>query len=367
MIFNADEIPGRTIKLSNGLAYRWFSGTDYLGMAHNFDFKEFLDKGIQQYGMHYGSSRNSSLRIDIYDEVESILADYTSSPSSLVVSSGMLAGQLLHKEIENIVQKHTKSHLKINYHYAPNIHPALWGNQYQTNNANWYDWAVKTVEQIDTIPNEIHIILSDTIGSPKVAYFDFSIFKNLPASENIWLIVDDSHGIGVLGNLGVGSYQTIRKQFRSNLIVVASLNKALGIPAGAIFSEIRVTDMIQQSPFFSGASPALPSYMYVLRQMIKQNIYQKQYHLLGKNLEQFNSSLIASNCFNGISNYPVYNCNSNSLFHYLENKRILVSKFAYPRPTDLPITRLAFNSCHTAQDIEALIDACLQFQKQDIA
>ena len=98
-----NQLPGRTVILEENGEYLYFSGTDYLGMGHNEDFRICLDKGFHLYGSHYGSSRNNSLQLNVYRETEGALSNYTSSPSALTVSSGMWAGQLVLKEIENII------------------------------------------------------------------------------------------------------------------------------------------------------------------------------------------------------------------------------------------------------------------------
>ena len=103
--YYTNQLPNTTVILEDGKKYLWFSGTDYLGMAHNEEFRSYLKEGFSLYGSHFGSSRNNSLQLNIYEEAESALAAYTVAPASLTVSSGMWAGQLVMKEIENILLK----------------------------------------------------------------------------------------------------------------------------------------------------------------------------------------------------------------------------------------------------------------------
>ena len=89
------SLPGRTVTLDSGEDFLWFSGTDYLGMGSNEAFGAYLAEGFARYGTHYGSSRNGSLRLAVYEDAEESLATYADAPAALVVSSGMWAGQLV--------------------------------------------------------------------------------------------------------------------------------------------------------------------------------------------------------------------------------------------------------------------------------
>lgn len=363
--YYTNRLPDRILYLEDGKEYLWFSGTDYLGMGYNEEFRSYLEEGISLYGSHFGSSRNNSLQLNIYQEAETALALYTHSPSSLTVSSGMWAGQLVMKEIENIVLQNKSTFLfsDIQYHYSPKVHPALWGKDYVADLSDWTKWAQKTIQFIQESPENIsHIICSDSVGSPWVEEFDFSVFNDLPAGKNIWLVVDDSHGLGATGNNGNGIYQKITAIRNVKKIVVASLNKAMGIPAGMILADDSVIGLLRSSPWFAGASPCAPAYMYALNKFLVSGAYSKAFHQLQSNIRYFKNGISNIDLFSGIVDYPVFCSINTSLFPFLLKNAIMASCFSYPLSTDLPITRLAISAIHQKEDLDQLAKVCIKFK-----
>ena len=87
------ELPGRTVQIA-GEPWLYFSGTGYLGAGWNPDLQRLVLEGMQQYGLHFGGSRLSNIRLDIFEETETFLANYTGAEKALLLSSGTLAGQL---------------------------------------------------------------------------------------------------------------------------------------------------------------------------------------------------------------------------------------------------------------------------------
>ena len=366
-MFLTNQLPGRTVILEDGKEYLWFSGTDYLGMGHNEDFRRCLNEGFARYGTHFGSSRNNSLQLSIYLKAEEELALFCHAPGALTVSSGMWAGQLLMKEIENIVKTESYSDT-IQYHYAPAVHPAIWGNHYVKELSSWNQWAANTVKMIANSPvSASHIICTDSVGSPKVEEFDFSIFKSLPADRNIWFVIDDSHGIGVTGATGNGIYQKIALLKNIKPIITASLNKGMGIPAGVILAKKEVTSLLQKSPWFSGASPFAPAYSFALYQLLTNKIYEENFEKLKDNIRYLKEQLNQLNLFSCIDNYPVFCSENPALFPYLLDNGIMASCFPYPLATDLPVTRLAITARHQKEDLDRLAEVCMQFKIADLS
>lgn len=359
--FKTNNLPGRTVITENGDEYLWFSGTDYLGMGHDEIFRSYLLEGFQHYGAHFGSSRNNSLKLEIFEETENHLANWVGSESALLVSSGMWAGQLVMKKIEHVITESSQAK-SIQYHYAPKVHPALWGNNIITSTKNWASWASDVVNLIhDSEDNTAHIICTDGIGSPLVEAFDFSIFKDLPEHRsNIWIIVDESHTLGAWGN-GSGIYKSIKDIGKANIIMVSSLNKALGIPGGLIACDNAAYDSFRYSPWFAGASPPAPAYIYALKKLLETKHYEHVGAILAANIAYFQNQLKSPSLFQSALSYPVF-CNQNpELFGNLLSNGIMASCFSYPSPTDPPITRLAISALHQKEDLSRLAEVCNNF------
>ena len=212
MNYMTNQLPSR-IFTTNQQEYLWFSGTSYLGMPHHQGFRENFAKALVQYGMSWGSSRNSNIRLDIYEKAEIELAKFANMPAALTVSSGMWAGQL----VVNFLQKPDTK-----FFFAPKTHPALWkGENLQLEDwergLSYSEWASLIVEKVKECMAENIVICSDSVGSPYVEQFDFQWINELPEGKNITVVVDASHSFGIMN--GIQSRST-------KFIITASLNKA---------------------------------------------------------------------------------------------------------------------------------------------
>lgn len=329
-------------------------------MGHNEDLRKYLHGATETFGNHYGSSRNNSLRLTIYDEAEQQLSDFLQSESALIVSSGMWAGQLLMKVVEDITDSHSTL---ATYHYSPGVHPALWRNAvFQRTDWDWHEWSLQTVKTINNSPRgDRHIICSDAVGSPLVKAFDFSVFESLEDPSNVWLVIDESHSLGVFGSAGKGVSEHLSTSTLQRTTFVSSLNKALGIPAGAIWGSKSVVEAVRKSPWFAGASPPAPAYAYALKRLLEENTYAKQLALLLDNVAWFGQRFANTTLFESIADYPVF-CSSNpTLFNHLLQNGIMASCFPYPSPADAPVMRIAISSLHQKEDLDRLAEVCEQF------
>jgi 8-amino-7-oxononanoate synthase len=358
--FQSQLLPGRTMLGTDGTEYLYFGGTDYLGMGRNEDFLAYLTEGIRLGGTHFGSSRNNSLQLTFYDQAEIALARYTNAPAVLIVSSGMWAGQLVMKTISQIVGMQ-ESNESIRYHYAPRVHPALWGNDLSLLGTEWDEWADGLAVALKESPGACHIVCTDAVGSPWVEGFNL---KKLAGAntEKLWLVVDDSHGLGVRGSGGGGCFSDLKAEMKQgHLIVVSSLNKALGVPGGAIMADKSVLDVLRLSPWFAGASPPPPAYMHALTQMVESGGFRNANAILKNNIAYFDGVTHESLHFASILHYPVYCSREMQLYPHLLAHGIMSSCFSYPAPTDAPVTRLAINALHTKKDLDRLAEVCMKF------
>ena len=354
-----DHLPGRTITLNNE-EHLFFSGTSYLGMGHQPQFREALMEGIAQYGTVFSASRNNNLKLKIYEEAEDFLAQWTGAEAALTVTSGLLAGQIAVQSIDN--QR---------FIYATSVHPAIWREtppQYFFK--NYQDFAQRIIDVIEDKKNNPVVVCTNTIDPLRCEVYDFSWLAQLPQNQDITLVFDDSHGIGITGNEGAGFLsrpdikpliEKVKSMPRVKIIVIASLAKALGIPGGVILSDKKTIDTIRRNPLFVGASPIVPAYLFAF--LKAQNVYQQAREQVFFNINLYKNliqkSLKKRENTEGVllktyGNYPVSFVFDNSLYDFLLKHKVLISSLSYPKPSDLPITSIIISALHEASDIEYL-------------
>jgi len=333
-----EKLPGRTAQL-NGKEYLYFSGTSYLGMADNALFNQYLQEGIQCYGGHYGGSRLGSIPLRIFEQAEQFLATFTRAPAALVVSSGSLAGQLLIK------------YLNGQFYFAPGVHPALWNGQdaFEGTFEQWQDWLLVNLTNSGTQ----NILVTNSIDPLGVQSFDFAWLPDLVNKVGeIILVVDDSHGLGVIGKEGRGIYSFLPKLPGLEVVVVSSLGKALGVSGGAVLGSKNLIKKLWHSPFFGGASPPPPAFLHAMINSIEA--YRQALVRLRKNIIYFHQLLPARSRFQSVEGYPVFSVSDKSLAPRLKEQGILISQLPYPTPESPLLTRIVLNAAHREADLELL-------------
>lgn len=336
--------PGRTVRLHD-LDYLYFSGTAYLGLSQHPLFKAQLKEGIDRYGANFGGSRRSNLQFEIFEEGENALANWTGAPSALLFSSGTLAGQLLQRLLA------TKGLVR----YAPGTHPALWGFA-NLPNISYADWVTQISLELSH-RKQPYVLFANAVDPLRVQRYDFDWLQQIPEGPKVYLAIDDSHGLGILGEQGVGAYAALKTPPWVEVAVVASLGKALSLPAGVVLGEKSLIQACWESPFFGGASPMPPAYLYAFLQ--SRDLQKALLKKLRKLIRLFAENTKALGLFESIPDYPVFFTTHNELAIRLLKQQILISSFPYPGPTDDCITRVVINALHEQHDIETLVQSLL--------
>ena len=340
MIYQVDNFPGREISIE-GKSYRYFGGTSYLGLQTNPGFQDLFIKNIKKYGTNYGASRKSNIRLSLFEKTETALANLVGSEACITVSSGYLAGKLVAQHFDDENYK---------CFYAPNTHSAL----FQKNTVcfkNFKDFTQAISEFIASSQIETPVVFLDSIDTKEASYPDFKGLEKLPLNKVI-LVVDDSHGIGILGKNGGGAYKKIKKLAPKELLVCGSLGKGFGIQAGTILGGYNRIGELTSTDFFGGASPAAPSALATFSE--SQDIYKEQRKKLQVNLELFLSLTNDLSNFHFIKKHPVFIFENPALSAYLIANGILTTNFKYPNDDGVMISRIVVSAGHTKPDIERL-------------
>lgn len=347
-----DYFPGTTLEINKKL-YRYFGGTAYLGLQTDSAFQKHYIANIKKYGTAYGASRKSNIRLSIYDKAEGFLADWTGSGSSLTLSSGYLAGQLVASQF-NTAQYKT--------FYTPNCHAALFSSAQTGPRAKPYvtytSLGIALRQHQESGNEKTPVIFLDAIDLSTANYPHFEGIRSLPL-ENVILVVDDSHGIGLVGPNGAGVYPLLSTLNAKELIVCCSLGKAMGIQAGAIFCSKERNNLLTATDFYAGASPAAPAYLATLLE--GWEIMQQKRDQLNKNISAFTSGIKNLKNISGIPDYPAFKYSDTGLTEYLYENKIIVTNFAYPNDAEPISNRIVLTAMHQKEDIAYLVDLLNRF------
>jgi 7-keto-8-aminopelargonate synthetase-like enzyme len=321
-------------------------------MGHQAGFRSALLEGIERYGTIFSASRNNNLQLAIYNEAEDYLAQWTGAEAALTVTSGLLAGQLAVHFLKN---KH--------FMYAPGAHPAVWSDTPQLYFDSYEHFTKQIADAVKDIKSKEGIVIaSNSIDPLFCEYYNFDWITQLPDNQDITLLIDDSHGMGITGTEGGGIFNSIKnliKKENIKLVVIASMAKALGIPGGVILSDKKTIAAIRSNPLFIGASPIVPAYLYAF--LKSESVYHETRMKLFKNIDVFKNSLTTEGVYRSYEKYPVFFCLNDGIFDRLYQHKIFISHFPYPKAYDKPITRIVLSALHLEEDIFNLVK-CLQSQ-----
>lgn len=309
--------PGRVAEI-NGREWLFFSGYDYLGMQNNLRFMRLIAEGMERYGWIFPSSRISNTRLPVFTAFEKHLAGITGMEDSIVLSSGFLAG-----ELATSLWKHDLLNLRPS-------HPAILHEKQST--------------QPSCIAFDSVNIFKPEISAPS---------EELMARAN-QIIVDDSHGFGVIGKQGEGYSAYIPDEYRQKFLLCFSLSKAWSINAGAICGPAEIIRKLRSHPIYTAATPPSPALLFAA--INAKDIYAKRLLRLRSNLRLFTHK-IENIGIESSDDLPVFVLPDSIIEENLREKEIIISSFAYPDPNGKKLNRVVINALHTEEDLSYLAAA----------
>jgi 7-keto-8-aminopelargonate synthetase-like enzyme len=343
-MFELKHTPGRTCMVA-GKEFLFFSGYSYLGMYHVKKFTELVKEGIDRYGILFPSSRISNTRLELYEKFERTLSDLTGVEDTVSFSSGFLAG----KTITDVLSSYQ------NILVAPHTHPAVNINSsLNTVSIDFAGWKNEVVDLVNASGENNFVLISDSVNVLEAEINDFSFLDKMDESKNIICLIDDSHGIGILGKNGEGIISRLMKKPNLDFIISYSLSKAFNIEGGAVSCSNQWAEKLRQHSNFTGSTAINPSLIHAF--IKSKKLYSAQRELLFENINYIKKNL-PSFLMQHDFDLPVFICKNEEAAEHFYNKGIIISSFGYPDPTSKNINRVVLNALHTKQDLKKLCKA----------
>ena len=338
-----DRFPDREITIHNK-QYLYFGGTSYLGMAAHPKFQETIVQSINKWGTSYGSSRNSNIKLSVYEKSEQLFAKQIGAEDAVTVSSGALAGQLVIDCLSQTIETF--------YHY-PKTHPAILNSK---SLPLFIDG--KLHPNLLNHTTEDIVITADAVLSLEVTPTSFEFLNEIPAHKKITLIVDESHSLGIIGTQGEGIFNTITTPNLQRKIMVSSLGKAIGLSGGIIAADKIFIDLIKNESVFISSSGMNPAYLEAY--FLSQDLFKQQGEKLKTNLDYLFKDLNLNSKFKYNTNYPVIYSNDETIYKSLFDSGIIITNFKYPT-YKVAMNRIVITANHTQEDLKKLKSALKEY------
>ncbi|MBW8079140.1 MAG: 8-amino-7-oxononanoate synthase [Gallionella sp.] len=248
-------------------SYLAFCSNDYLGLANHPQLISALQNGAQQWGVGAGAAHLVSGHFAPHHQLEIQLAEFVHKPAALLFSTGYMANLGV---VQALVGKaDTVFADKLNH---ASLNDAMLLSRAQIKRYRHGDMTQLT-EQLAQTKNGRKLIITDAVFSMDGDLAPLPELLALCEQHDAWLLVDDAHGFGVLGQQGRGSLAHFNLD-SPRIIYMATLGKAAGVSGAFVAAEQVVIDTLinhaRSYVYTTATPPALSVALLQSLQLIRQ-------------------------------------------------------------------------------------------------
>lgn len=337
-----------------------FCSNDYLGFANHPKVKLTAIDGINKYGVGSGSAHLVNGHTLAHHQLEEDLAEFTGYPRALLFSTGYMANLGICQALLNKNDYVFEDRLN----HASLIDGGLLSKarlqRYLHNDINSLQ---KKFDKADSTAEKL--VLTDGVFSMDGDIANLPGLTQLCTTNNSWLMIDDAHGFGTIGETGKGSLQHYSLNQNDIPIYMATLGKAIGT-AGAFIAgnEELIETLIQQARTYIYTT-AMPAAIAEASRCSLKILQNEPHHLhnLKENIAHFRDcceelGIKIQNSQSAIQPLIIgSDKKAIKLSEALFEKGILVTAIRPPTvPEGTSRLRITLSARHTSEQIEHLLE-----------
>ncbi len=240
----------------NGRSLVAFASNDYLGLAKDAALKQAAIAATAQWGVGAGASPLVSGHLEIFEVLEQQLADFAEREAALFFPSGFQANLGV---LTSLTDRHDVIFSDRTNH-ASLIDGALLSRAQHVRYAHTdMEDLARRLAETPVSPNGARLIVTDSVFSMDGDEAPLVGLLELAKQYDAWLVVDDAHGLGVLGPQGRGSIADAGLPPHPNLNMIGTLGKAAGVSGAFVAAQQQVIDWLIQRArsyiYTTGPSP----------------------------------------------------------------------------------------------------------------
>ena len=365
--FRVIESDQDTRVMIEGKPVLMFGSNSYLGLTNHPAIKQAAKQAIQKYGTGCAGSRFLNGTLDIHLELEEQLAAFTGKEAALVFSTGF---QVNIGVIPALLGRN--DHLILDeLDHASIIEGSRLGFA-KTLKFRHNDMASleKVLRNCDA--ESLKLIVVDGIFSMEGDIAKLPQIVRLAETYGASIMIDDAHGIGVLGSGGAGTASHFNLSHRTELIM-GTFSKSLASIGGFIAADQATVNYLKHNArsliFSASISPAATASVIAALKIIDEE--PQRIHQLWENTTLALSLLQGAGFDTGKSCTPIIPIYVRDDIKTFQLSRMLLEEGIFVNPVTSPavskessLIRFSLMATHTSLQIEEAIEKICKLSKK---
>ena len=343
----------------DGYEYLAFSSNDYLGLANHPQVVDAMQQGAARWGVGGGASHLVMGHSEPHQELEQALAQWTGRERALLMSSGYMANLAVITAL--VGRGDTVLHDRLNH--ASLLDAGLLSgarfSRYLHNDLNSFQQRLQRAQgNILVVTDGVFSMDGDLAHLPDLAA--------QAKAQQAWLMVDDAHGFGVLGQTGGGLVEHYGLSADDVPVLVGTLGKSFGTSGAFVAGSHELIETLIQfaRPYiYTTSSPPAVACATLASLKLVQTEHWRREHVQ-QLIAQFRQGAQALGLNLMDSPTPIQpiiigdSAQAMVMSAQLRERGILVGAIRPPTvPAGSARLRITLTAAHTAEQVQRLLDA----------
>jgi len=337
-----------------------FCSNDYLGLASHPEVVAAFHRGLDEYGAGSGAAHLVSGHSRAHHRLEEELAAFVERPRALLFSTGYMAnlgvlsallghGDRVFEDYANHASLLDGARLSgarlVRYRHAD---------------------AADLGARLRSAPPGEYLVATDGVFSMDGDIAPLARLAQASARQQAWFMVDDAHGLGVLGRAGRGSVQAAGLDGTQVPVLMGTLGKAFGTFGAFVAGSAELVETLIQHArtyiYTTAPPPALACATLAALARVREDEWRRE--RLQALVQRFRAGaaqlgLRLTDSTTPIQPLPVGEAaDALRLSAALRARDILVTAIRPPTvPAGTARLRITFSAAHTGEQVDRLLDA----------
>jgi len=344
----------------DGKTFLSFCSNDYLGLANHPQVVAAFHKGLDEFGVGSGAAHLISGHSRAHHALEEELADFVKRPRALLFSTGYMANL----GVVSVLSGHGDRVFQDRANHASLLDGARLSGarliRYQHGDTD------DLIERMNTAPDAEYLVATDGVFSMDGDIAPLTELVKIAGKYAAWLMVDDAHGLGVVGPGGRGTVAQAGLGVEQVPVLMGTLGKAFGcFGAFVAGSEDLIETLIQQARTYiytTAPPPAVAAATRAALKLVREEEWRRE--KLQALVQHFRAGAAQSGLNLADSDTPIQPLmvgDAEAALQFSEALReqgVLVTAIRPPTvPQDSARLRVTFSATHTEAHVDRLLDA----------